>query len=232
MSKIESNRWWEFYLVRYLLGSMVGAIISYLLCVHFTKQEGLPFEMSSLLEKITDIEKSANQIFFLGLGFVFCYISSAPILVLHASRFSFVTIKKKYSLLILYVILIAAELIFDSFIPKIVHQISSIILCLVFLILQIYLVINNFNLSNVGSNKNLTYKRESLDKNTGRETYIETYKHLREHGNAFFIVILEITLGLILYQIETPEILIACLFFWILPGAFIWHFGNFLESKL
>jgi hypothetical protein len=230
MSKIEFNRWWEFYLVRYLLGTMVGAIISYLLCVHFTKQVGIPFEMCSFLEKTTDLEKSANQFFFLGLGFVYCYVSSAPILIFHASRHSF---KSKYLINVFYVLLLLFCI--SLFFIKETNLYYSIIGLIFILIIQLFFIVKSLvskNKRTIRMNKRITYKREELSKRKGRKIYIETYKHLREHGNAFFIVILEITLGLILYQIDSPEILIACLFLWILPGAYIWQFGNYLESHL
>jgi hypothetical protein len=231
MYKIESNRWWEFYLVRYLLGSMVGAIISYLLCLHFTKQVGIPIEIGSFLEKITDVDKSANQIFFLGLGFVYCYISSAPILVLHACRFSEES-KIKFCDSVLLVIIIGVTFWCQKD-STTRYQPIALIVFIIIILWQFFKLRNSHNNYNtIIKNKNLTCQRELTENYTGRKTYIETYKHLREHGNAFFIVILEITLGLILYQIETPELLIACIFLWILPGAYIWQFGNFLETNL
>jgi hypothetical protein len=230
MSKIESNRWWEFYLVRYLLGTMVGAIISYLLCIHYLEQLGLPYEMYSFLEKISDLDKSSNQILFLGLGFVYCYISSAPILVLHASRHSS---KINYLAHVLYgILLIGCIALFFVKETNLSYSIISLLLILTIQLLLIFKSLVSKNKRTIRLNKRITCKREELKKRKGREIYIETYKHLREHGNAFFIVTLEITLGLILYQIDSPEILIACLFLWILPGAFIWQFGNYLESNL
>ena len=78
--KEKPSQWWEFYLVRYLLGTMVGSFISFLLFEHFS---GF---LSEKLKGILDLTKTYNQLFFLGVGFVFCYISSAPILVMHACR--------------------------------------------------------------------------------------------------------------------------------------------------
>ena len=86
------SRWWEFYLVRYLLGTMVGSFISYMLFDHFISL-GNNSDLKITLSKLLDIDKAYSQLFFLGVGFVFCYISSAPILVMHATRMKY---KDKY----------------------------------------------------------------------------------------------------------------------------------------
>ncbi len=76
------NRWWEYYVVRYFVGSVLGAVI-----ILFLKaQPNLPLQSS--LAALGDFKDST----FLGvsliasLGFAFCYVASAPILTLHATR--------------------------------------------------------------------------------------------------------------------------------------------------
>lgn len=77
-----NGRWWEYYLLRYLVGTVVGAVLVAFLNWHSTS----PF--FGRLEPLVDLSDSA----FLGvgllaaLGFAFCYIASLPILVLHATR--------------------------------------------------------------------------------------------------------------------------------------------------
>lgn len=69
------------------------------------------------------------------------------------------------------------------------------------------------------------------DSSLGSSEYVESYKHLREHANAFLIVLFEAALGLILYFSESLFTSIAVLVLWISPAAIIWFFGNLLEHE-
>jgi hypothetical protein len=62
--------------------------------------------------------------------------------------------------------------------------------------------------------------------------YVESYRHLREHGNAFSILFLEFALGLVL--VAAPRLLVAVLamVLWLLPSTCSWYIGCLLESKL
>src|SRR5271157_846880 len=66
-----SVRWWEYYFVRYAMGTIVGGIVCYVLC------SSTPI----LSPLVTHLEYLA------AFGLVYCYIASAPILVFHAGRF-------------------------------------------------------------------------------------------------------------------------------------------------
>jgi hypothetical protein len=73
----------------------------------------------------------------------------------------------------------------------------------------------------------LTKKRAQATA-AGKE-YIESYRHLREHGNAFFIALLELLLGAALFY--SPVSWAVVLMLWITPAAGVWFFGTFLESR-
>lgn len=61
--------------------------------------------------------------------------------------------------------------------------------------------------------------------------YVESYRHLREHSNAFFITLLTITLTFtICNQSLLPTELV--LFIWILPSSAIWFVATLLELRL
>lgn len=235
------SRWWEFNLVKYFLGTLVGSFIVYLLFNNFVDSlggiEGDYPKIYNYLCYLQNINEKYNQLFFLGSGFVFCYFSSAPILVFHATRlrkkknckenFDFLILNIVVSLLALIIGLILISNL-EIFLENQIITILSVLI--VFSVFQITLLCLSKKNNLIDLNKNLTRNREKAI--LGRKTYVESYKHLREHGNAFFIVILEILLGLILYQIKTPEMMITCILVWILPGSLIWFFGNFLESDL
>jgi hypothetical protein len=62
--------------------------------------------------------------------------------------------------------------------------------------------------------------------------YVESYRHLREHGNAFSILVLEFALAFVLYS--SPKFLFAvvAIVLWISPSFYSWFIGSLLESKL
>ncbi len=82
MGEGTSNRWWENYLVRYLMPSIAGVVIvSWLSDIagpYFRTLLFLPAPPNSL-------DASALTLLFL-YGNLFCYIASYPVLCFHASR--------------------------------------------------------------------------------------------------------------------------------------------------
>lgn len=79
--KTGNGKWWEFYIVRYALGTVFGVLI-----VNFLVGSGLaiPFPNGN----ISDITKPEGLPLLLGYGLAYCYLASAPILVFHAGRFA------------------------------------------------------------------------------------------------------------------------------------------------
>jgi hypothetical protein len=244
-----SSRWWEFNLVRYFLGTLVGSFIVYLVFNHFVdlfdKADGKYCETFGYLYEIQSFHIKYKIWIFLVFGFVFCYISSAPILVLHATRLR--NNNQSFNYFVKYIILFTIFFAVFVFIVWCVNKFEKqsewliILVIILFSFFQIFQLLRTKKNDTIELYKKLTENREMMTtinmkskatEPNGRKTYIESYKHLREHGNAFFIVILEIILGLLLYQIKTPEMMIACILIWILPGSLIWFFGNYLESDL
>ena len=81
---ITDNKWWEFYIIRYSMGTMIGAVIVYAML------KSRP-ELAQFLLLPPDNKLEYFHFIFLALfGLTYCYIASAPILVLHASRFALV----------------------------------------------------------------------------------------------------------------------------------------------
>ena len=64
------------------------------------------------------------------------------------------------------------------------------------------------------------------------DEYVESYRHLREHGNALAILALEFLLTLILVSAPSLQLATLALFFWILPSIYSWFIGALLESRL
>lgn len=80
-----STRWWEGYLVRYLIGTITGAACAVLIA--------LAVAGDVLISKIATTEALALPAIFTPLalsaiaaGFLLCYVASTPITVIHAAR--------------------------------------------------------------------------------------------------------------------------------------------------
>lgn len=68
----------------------------------------------------------------------------------------------------------------------------------------------------------------------------DTYSHLREHSNAVFIVVVEISVLAFLLknmpkldgvQGQSADIFIACVVIWLVPSLFLWSAANRFESE-
>ncbi|MEK3776639.1 hypothetical protein MHB85_19255 [Paenibacillus sp. FSL K6-4396] len=175
------QRWWEFYLVRYFVGTVVGTIIVLLLVF------GEGSNVKDILVKVDAFKVSVNNfqmvhLWLYGfLGLAFCYIASGPILLFHAIR-GFVYKDNR-----------------ERDIYKYYEQLAE--------------------------------HRAKREKNDAIKEYVESYKHLREHGNAFFIVLMEIILGILLFWFSKIAIIIVIVI-WVLAGAYVWTIGTYLERKL
>jgi len=245
------NRWWEFYAVRYAMGTVVGAIIIYFVC----ESTGV-LEPLLLMPSDTQQVNAANLIIFAAFGLTFCYIASAPILVFHVARFDFVDEKSSSFYKIIFnsfvriLIYVAVTLIAAYWMPPsnstntvILNDLAVFVVATVFL-LQAELVVRTLYYKDrmYDFYKSLSRSRTK----DGNGDIVESYKHLREHGNSFAIVFFEITLGSIFYVVGNagtglsrsfgpPSNLVAgyalIILLWIIPAAFVWGIGTKFESE-
>lgn len=241
-----SSRWWEFYAVRYGMGTVVGGVVFFFLC-------NTNPALKPMLFGAEDGKIDGPLLTLLaGYGLAYCYIASAPILVLHAGRFlldngqnSKTSIKRK---LLVFVPPLAATFtfFFTHTSTGATLYFFSFVFALAALVLWPQYLAISFTLFRTTEllqfYKKLAGKRDSQ---TGG--LVESYKHLREHGNSFSIVVLEIVLAIILYTagnfdatvkgvISTtkdtyilPYIVIILL--WILPAALVWLVGTLFERE-
>jgi hypothetical protein len=90
-NEVSSSRWWEFYAVRYAMGTVVGAVVFYFLCCSTPVLRPLVFgagPADANAVPVVPVKLDTVQLALLvAYGLVYCYIASAPILVFHATRF-------------------------------------------------------------------------------------------------------------------------------------------------
>lgn len=185
-------------------------------------------------------------------GLTYCYVASAPILVFHASRFlfKFRTTKKLRGVgfAVLHAVIIPALFTlalswsvggFSSHFQATVALFSSAIVWLQFAGVG-YCVFKSKLL--YGFYKKLAEARIKAEP----LKILNSYRHLREHGNSFFIVVLEIVLAVILLSIggmvgdatsqvpvdEYYKRFFGVILLWIAPAALVWLVGTIFERRL
>lgn len=227
------NRWWEYYAVRYFVGTVFGALLIVLL-----NGEGSPFDGKIALNG------DLNGVTFLGvglvaaLGFAFCYVASAPVLVLHATRahlrWSSMRERPCLSLLLLVGVPGATVYFLWGTLP---HWSSLAAVAVIGLQVGVTLLalVTKFSVIDsmyraLAEARSASMRKKDEPLSPGAE-YVTSYRHLREHGNAFAIVAFEGVLASALYRLPSVEIALYFLGAWLLPASFAWVVGSVLESR-
>lgn len=247
MSQSEnSSRWWEFYAVRYGMGTVVGGVIFFFLCN--TNPALKPMLFGAEAGKID----GPLLALLAGYGLAYCYIASAPILVLHAGRF-FIDISHgaKMSLWRILVLLappVILTLIFyftRIYTGSMLNVFSFVFLLAAFVLWLQYLAIF-FTLFHTKEMLEF-YEKLAEKRESAKGGIVDSYKHLREHGNSFFIVTLEFVLAIILFFAGNFDYVMGTsvaptnatyvlpyiwvILTWILPAAIVWLVGTLIERQ-
>ncbi|MCY9547027.1 hypothetical protein [Lysinibacillus xylanilyticus] len=235
-------RFWEFYLVRYFVGTVVGTLL--ILFLIYYPESGI-YKLINKQATLPGIKISKFEMSYLWLfgfvGLAYCYLASAPILVFHSvrsifSRFSETSSRYKnlfkFSIILpLIVVLLLLLLSYLKNPERHTFFLLSISVASIIIGYQIILIIFLIFRKNLFQfYKDLATKRSDNDQIVSE--YVESYRHLREHGNAFSILLMEIILCFILYNINSLSLLSIILTFWIIPAGSVWVIGTYLESKI
>jgi hypothetical protein len=237
-SDSSSGRWWEYYLPRYFAGTVAGGLIlgyastkcSELACSKVAFAVNAPSSLETLLKNFTLLA---------AVSFAYCYIASAPMLTLHAARALFkpgdpIFHKKLHWVGVLCCLGILIE-VFRIFVS---HQasapfswfylsgfffISSAQVCL------IYRALWGNDASTVNFYKQLVKTRARKTRRT--KDFAESYRHLREHANAYGIIVLELLLAPAIMWNCKPKWILTILLMWLVPPAFCWGLATKLEMQ-
>lgn len=262
-----NRRWWEFYFVRYAMGMVVGAIAIYFMVISDPILKHAFFigaeTVSNLTQHNNEIAMTARDFnvltsfpaltAFAALGLSFCYIASGPILVMHVGRyFCIKDLRTKCSILVFLMTMAVAFLVIFVSVILIRERLNGngirggyVAGDMIFALLvsvQVGLLFfiglnkdNFFKFYSTLSTKRKEARCQNLD-------IVESYRHMREHGNSFLIVFLEIMLAIIMVSIgpswvKSPaagiEILpyVVILMIWIVPAMIVWFVAISLELR-
>ena len=259
-----TKRWWEYYLVRYFMPSIAGVAI--VLWLGNIAGEG--FQELLLLPKTTSEINTPKLILLFLYGNLFCYVASYPILSFHATRvLDFKKLTWCNFLLDGYIataVLSLFVLLISLCFPIGWRYCLAFLLTIAFSGIQLRRICKGLKPKFVvqGLRKevspvyyyafNLAKRRSLLEETTSevlstdkqkntewREDLVETYRHLREHGNSGFIFLLELTLAGLAYCIVDNELskyhkvsAVGILFaFWAFPAALVHMLAQHLERR-
>jgi hypothetical protein len=181
-------------------------------------------------------------------GLVYCYVASAPILVFHSGRFLIrpeIRLRSIFKSKVFYACALL-PIIFGALARLIGDKGNWFALTAFAVTLLLELQVVTVCRSVIGSAKLFRfYKRLAEHRKTNGEI-VESYRHLREHGNSFFIVFLEIALGVVLFQasklapedrcskglaLGLVEVYLLVFVAWIMPAVCVWLISTLLERR-
>lgn len=224
-----ANRWWENYLVRYLMPSIAGVAIVSWLCAHggdgLRALLWLPLGGKAL-------DAASLTLLFL-YGNLFCYVASYPVLVFHVTRVMDFSdgewVKKPLSGYLIGVgFALTAFLLFHLGSTECRYWLAFALAVLLVIIqlLRLYKVMSprlavDGLLDRVSPAFGFAYALsrrrgvpevidktvpptnaaggESERRDEWRRDFIATYRHMREHGNSAFIFLFELALAALVY---------------------------------
>jgi hypothetical protein len=246
-----SERWWEYYFVRYFFGTVVGSGIVYV---------WIQMIDDSRFKRVRDSVSGSGagefkwSLLIAALGFLFCYAASAPMLTFHTLRAQTFQILREssesdkftfewshrqwgiFGLIVLVVLLPITWLALAHWeLFAFDEGLSSLGLLFIILILiaQFFLIFRAHADGFVALSsfyKKLGEARASTER--GTSGFVESYRHIREHSNAYAIVLLELALASFALSVKTVWELGLLLFVWMAPATYCWFLANVLEARL
>jgi hypothetical protein len=258
-AKSETTRWWENYLPRYLMPSIAGVVIVNWLCSYggdgFRSLLALPIGGRPL--------DSTSLILLLLYGNLFCYVASYPALVFHATRVMDFPegkwIPRPFDGYILTLVVTACAFLFHLVPPECRYWPAFVTACLVAFVQLLRLWIAVSHRFSVEGHEDpvtdhyfyayiLAHRRVSAqekpksetEEKKWREEFVETYRHMREHGHSAYIFILEFVLATLTYcvitkpgqtathQLGAVGLLLAV---WSFPSVFVHLLAQHLERR-
>ncbi|WP_148043974.1 hypothetical protein [Massilia aurea] len=227
-----SGGWWETYVIRYFVGTIAGSAI--LLFLNNDQNSALSGLLLPGIKNLASLDVGLVLV-VAAVGLSYCYIASAPSLVLHASRAAFLGSNSRklrkawYASIVFVLIVLFWGMFFTNFPDKTVVSMSLLFLFLAVQVIPLTAALLNRGQISHDFYVTLTAKRANED--MANKEYLQSYRHLREHGNAFFILFFEGILGVILYGLPNTDFALICLIVWITPAALVWAHGTVLEAR-
>ena len=227
-----SGRWWEYYALRYFVGTVIGGIV----ILYLATFPDSPFASLGIIS-VSDLKGlEIKQLTALGaLGFAYCYVASTPMLLVHSLRGQLALNPIRFDwrfwgitipVLAIVHILAALRLKIDF----LTYRWFGALVLTGIVGIQFAMIIRA-HLNRFARIKTF-YLALARARGHGDSVaeYVESYRHLREHGNSVAIILLELALALVLVSAQKPNISVILLAAWLAPSAYSWLIGSILEA--
>jgi hypothetical protein len=228
------HRWWDVYIIRYAVGIVIGAICVHYLFRHFSLDVEAVLFFDSTSEE--SLYSNWSVLLLLGVfGFVYTYIASAVYLVLHAVRFLYSAEGSRwyshfpwalYAMLLFFVLAVAA------FISKNASCASFfLIMGTIFLVIWQVLILNRAARRDEDA---IAFYKKLYTARQHPTIDLSSYRHLREHGNAFSLVLANLFFFVLILSIEQVfgAANLWLLILWVAPAAVVYFLGHKIESGM
>jgi len=230
----DGTHWWDHYYVRYFVGAIFGVALLLWLQAH---ARVCAAEQCKIAAGSPFLEAAA-----LGtIGLAFCYLASVPVLTVHALRFRLPNRPLFFNgagIAVAAVVVLGGVGLWRSYdgIDRALTPAVSWLIPFAVAILPQVVLLCTCPAAVIQERYRELAEQRSRDKATpdGRkkDEYIESYRHLREHGNACAILLAELAFALAVAAAPTWPFVGGLIAIWILPAAFVWFIGTWLEFGL
>lgn len=239
--KPSSGRWWEYCFIRYFFGTVIGAALIILFADSIDPLKKLVSPLLRDPGKTGVMDLTA----VVGAGLAYCYIASAPMLVLHAMRAQlFSQLKQKngittpavrelpwwhwigFGALLIPISIVLGYIGFHRW-PK-TH---TGVLCLSAVVLIQILLIFFAHKDNYALIRRFYKKLSGARTAQSSRDYVDSYRHMREHSNAYAIIILELILAPTLTAADSSWQLSLIVLAWLIPAGYCWLVASLLEAE-
>lgn len=223
MSNQSSNRFWEFYLVRYLAGTLFAVLVVIILGANYSSKidRALSFNTVEETAATLTVENIYNTIFksseIENKNFTSPYGMWSWPFILQSTEGKKEIGSFTFEAIIIF-LLIGFLYMYLSSMPIYMLHIFRFILYPIFTWKFKWFWPYEF----YKSSNNARIKHS-------KTVYISSYQHLREHGNAFGIILMEILFAYLLVIFEFSLWFIAS---WVSVGFLGWFLGHYLEFKM
>jgi len=235
-----SSRWWEGYLVRYLIGTFVGCVAVSILA---WKIHGGEYQRY-IADYIFNKEYFPQAwLALIGIGFAYCYLASTPITVIHVSRSLGRVFPNNFARYVWFLSGLASffAVLFNAKAELVLWVAAFPALWMAFSQWACIVRLMDFcGKCSMSSDFVNFYKKLSVSRGADGAKFQlrESYTHLREHANAVFIVVIELSLLSLmmimidLFKEEFYRFSLMFSFIWLVPNILLWGRANKLEELL
>ncbi len=232
------GRWWDNYFVRYFFGTVVGAAIVLIIGERIAGRFAGSPTLRDFIDTLLFNAKGMGVGNLIGLGafgLTYCYIASAPMLILHAGRALLfdparVNVNNRFWILISVTgvsLCVAVCLLFRG--PGRGLFITALPSFLFFCVQATLIVMAHVDRFVVIKDFYINLGQARSNELPGSE-YVDSYRHLREHSNACAIIVLELVLACVLLPLaQSNRCLMVSLVAWLLPAGYCWFIASLLE---